>query len=48
MKDPSGSGKMVDDYWSAAQKLLADPNFVKSLKDYDKDNVNAKIIDRIR
>lgn len=48
MKDPSGSGKMVEDYWLSAQKLLADPNFVKSLKDYDKDNVPPKIIERIR
>jgi dynein heavy chain len=36
VKDPSGSGKMIDDYWQSAQKVLADPNFVKSLKDYDK------------
>ncbi len=36
VKDPSGSGKMIEDYWASAQKLLADPNFVKSLKDYDK------------
>lgn len=48
VKDPGGSGKMVDDYWASAQKILADPNFVKSLKDYDKDNVPPKIIDRIR
>jgi hypothetical protein len=23
---------MVDDYWGPAQKLLGDPNFVKTLK----------------
>lgn len=32
IKDPSGSGKMIDDYWGSAQKLLADPLFVKTLK----------------
>eukprot|EP00798_Chlamydomonas_sp_ICE-L_P020336 gene20336-27098_t len=48
VKDPSGSGKMIEDYWPSAQKLLADPNFVKSLKDYDKDNVKPSIIERIR
>lgn len=34
---------MVDDFWSSAQKLLADPNFVASLKSYDKDNVQPKV-----
>ncbi|KAG2482389.1 hypothetical protein HYH03_018685 [Edaphochlamys debaryana] len=48
IKDPSGSGKMIDDYWVSAQKLLADPLFVKSLKEYDKDAVPQKIIERIR
>ncbi|KXZ49087.1 hypothetical protein GPECTOR_23g2 [Gonium pectorale] len=47
-KDPSGSGKMIDDYWGSAQKLLADPMFVKILKEYDKDAVPPRIIDRIR
>ncbi|GIL57271.1 hypothetical protein Vafri_12526 [Volvox africanus] len=48
IKDPSGSGKMIDDYWGSAQKLLADPLFVKTLKEYDKDAVPPKIMDRIR
>ena len=29
-------------------QVLADPNFVTSLKTYDKDNVKPAIIDRIR
>ncbi|GLC41774.1 hypothetical protein PLESTM_001238200 [Pleodorina starrii] len=48
IKDPSGSGKMIEDYWGSAQKLLADPMFVKTLKEYDKDAVPPKIIERIR
>ncbi|GFR52768.1 hypothetical protein Agub_g15379 [Astrephomene gubernaculifera] len=48
IKDPSGSGKMIDDYWGSAQKLLADPLFVKTLKEYDKDAVPPRIIERIR
>lgn len=43
IKDPGGSGKMIDDYWASAQKVLTDPNFIKSLKDYDKDNVPPKV-----
>ncbi|KAG2436335.1 hypothetical protein HXX76_006644 [Chlamydomonas incerta] len=48
VKDPGGSGKMIDDYWGSAQKLLADPKFVQTLKEYDKDSVPPKIIERIR
>ncbi|KAJ3092439.1 Dynein heavy chain 3, axonemal [Quaeritorhiza haematococci] len=48
IKDPSGSGKMVEDYWGPALKMLGDPHFLQSLKTYDKDNIDAKIIERIR
>jgi len=48
LKDPSGSGKMIDDFWPSAQKVLTDPNFIKTLKAYDKDNVPPAIIERIR
>lgn len=48
VKDPGGSGKMIEDYWGSAQKLLADPKFVQTLKEYDKDSVPPKIIERIR
>jgi dynein heavy chain len=43
VKDPGGSGKMVDDYWPSAQKVLTDPNFIRTLKEYDKDNVPPKV-----
>ena len=32
----------------SVSQVLADPNFVTSLKTYDKDNVKPAIIDRIR
>ncbi|XP_065826535.1 dynein axonemal heavy chain 3-like isoform X2 [Oscarella lobularis] len=46
--DPSGSGKMIEDYWGTSQKLLGDLKFLESLKTYDKDNIPAAIIKRIR
>ena len=48
IKDPSGSGKMVEDYWGSAQKVLSDSHFLQSLKEFDKDNINPKIIEKIR
>uniref|UniRef100_A0A0A9Z4J1 Dynein heavy chain 3, axonemal n=1 Tax=Lygus hesperus TaxID=30085 RepID=A0A0A9Z4J1_LYGHE len=46
--DPSGSGKMIDDYWGPSQKLLGDLRFLESLKAYDKDNIPPAIMKRIR
>ena len=46
--DPSGSGKMVEDYWGPSQKLLGDLGFLNSLKNYDKDNIDPVIIKKIR
>ncbi|KAL5267409.1 hypothetical protein ACHWQZ_G004450 [Mnemiopsis leidyi] len=46
--DPSGSGKMVEDYWGPSQKLLGDLGFLNSLKAYDKDNIDAAVIKKIR
>ncbi|KAJ1562895.1 Dynein heavy chain 7, axonemal, partial [Nowakowskiella sp. JEL0078] len=48
IKDPGGSGKMVEDYWGPALKMLGDPHFLSSLKTYDKDNIDSKIIEKIR
>ncbi|KAI8904079.1 dynein heavy chain and region D6 of dynein motor-domain-containing protein [Gorgonomyces haynaldii] len=48
IKDPGGSGKMVDDYWGPSQKLLGDSHFLQSLKSYDKDNIDPNIIAVIR
>ena len=46
--DPSGSGKMVEDYWGPSQKVLSDFKFLDSLKAYDKDNIPPAIIKKIR
>ena len=41
-------GKMGDDYWESAKKMLMDSKFLDSLKAYDKDNIKPKIIKKIR
>uniref|UniRef100_A0A8C4E4W3 AAA+ ATPase domain-containing protein n=1 Tax=Dicentrarchus labrax TaxID=13489 RepID=A0A8C4E4W3_DICLA len=46
--DPSGSGKMVEDFWGPSKKLLGDLKFLESLKAYDKDNIPAPNIKKIR
>ncbi|KAJ3206419.1 Dynein heavy chain 7, axonemal [Entophlyctis luteolus] len=48
IKDPGGSGKMVEDFWGPAQKLLGDSHFLQGLRSYDKDNIDPKIIEKIR
>ncbi|KAK2921231.1 hypothetical protein Q8A73_000716 [Channa argus] len=46
--DPGGSGKMIEDFWGPSKKLLGDLKFLESLKAYDKDNIPAPYIKRIR
>ncbi|KAG7264995.1 hypothetical protein CRUP_017155 [Coryphaenoides rupestris] len=46
--DPGGSGKMVEDFWGPSKKLLGDMKFLDNLKAYDKDNIPAASIKRIR
>ncbi|XP_028284148.1 dynein heavy chain 3, axonemal [Parambassis ranga] len=46
--DPSGSGKMIEDFWGPSKKLLGDLKFLESLKTYDKDNIPAPNIKKIR
>lgn len=47
-KPDSNTGKMVDDYWGASQKLLGDMKFLDRLKNYDKDNIAVAIMKKIR
>ncbi|XP_078610604.1 dynein axonemal heavy chain 3-like isoform X1 [Branchiostoma floridae x Branchiostoma japonicum] len=47
-RKPDGSGKMVEDYWGPSQKLLGDMKFLDHLKTYDKDNIPAPVIKKIR
>lgn len=46
--DPSGSGRMVLDYWRTAQKMIGDPKFLESLRLYDKDDIPVAVIKKIR
>ena len=48
MPDPSGSGKMIQDYWGPGKKMLGDMKFLTSLIEFDKDNIPAKNIKEIR
>ena len=46
--DPTGTGKMVEDYWGPSQKMLSDFKFLDTLKTYDKENINPAIMKKIR
>ncbi|TNN39925.1 Dynein heavy chain 7, axonemal [Liparis tanakae] len=46
--DPAGTGKKVLDFWGPSKKLLGDMNFLRDLKDYDKDNIPASVMQTIR
>ncbi|XP_076842922.1 dynein axonemal heavy chain 3 [Brachyhypopomus gauderio] len=46
--DPGASGKMIEDYWGPSKKLLGDMKFLENLKAFDKDNIPAAYIKRIR
>lgn len=39
---------MIEDYWGPSKKLLGDLKFLESLKSYDKDNIPAASIKKIR
>eukprot|EP00743_Colponemidia_sp_Colp-15_P006911 GILK01007459.1.p1 GENE.GILK01007459.1~~GILK01007459.1.p1 ORF type:complete len:1899 (+),score=393.41 GILK01007459.1:93-5789(+) len=47
IKDPNGGMNMVNDFWGPAQKMLSDTNFLKGLKDFDKDNISEEIMKKI-
>jgi len=42
------TGRMEEDWWEPSIKLLSDMKFLDHLKDYDKDNIDPKVIDNIR
>ncbi|XP_063710592.1 dynein axonemal heavy chain 3-like [Symsagittifera roscoffensis] len=46
--DPSGSGKMVEDYWGPSLKLLGDMKFLEYLQQFDKDNIPGPVMKKIR
>uniref|UniRef100_A0A673A977 Dynein axonemal heavy chain 12 n=1 Tax=Sphaeramia orbicularis TaxID=375764 RepID=A0A673A977_9TELE len=46
--DPAGTGKKILDYWGPSKKLLGDMNFLRDLKEYDKDNIPVSVMQKIR
>ncbi|XP_034168074.2 LOW QUALITY PROTEIN: dynein axonemal heavy chain 12 [Pangasianodon hypophthalmus] len=48
INDPAGTGKKIEDYWGPSKKLLGDMNFLRDLKEYDKDNIPAQVMHKIR
>uniref|UniRef100_A0A8D3BVT1 Dynein axonemal heavy chain 12 n=1 Tax=Scophthalmus maximus TaxID=52904 RepID=A0A8D3BVT1_SCOMX len=46
--DPAGTGKKILDYWGPSKKLLGDMNFLRDLKDYDKDHIPVPVMQKIR
>jgi dynein heavy chain len=46
--DPTGSGKMILDFWGPSKKVLGDMSFLEKLKDYDKENIKPAVMQVIR
>lgn len=46
--DPSGSGKMIEDYWPSSKRILGDIKFLESLHNFNKDNISPAIMRQIR
>ncbi|MGH0136030.1 UNVERIFIED_CONTAM: hypothetical protein FKN15_058794 [Acipenser sinensis] len=40
--------KIILDYWGPSKKLLGDMNFLRDLKEYDKDNIPVPVMQKIR
>lgn len=47
-RKPDGKGGMFDDYWGPSLKLISDMKFLEKLKSFDKDNIPAPIMKKIR
>ncbi|XP_059479374.1 dynein axonemal heavy chain 3-like [Neocloeon triangulifer] len=45
---PSGSGKMIEDFWAPSLRLIGEIKFLDSLKSYEKDDIPPHIMARIR
>lgn len=46
MKDKSGL-KMVTDWWAASLKILGNPRLLDDLRNYDKESIDLKTVERI-
>ncbi|KAI5062354.1 hypothetical protein GOP47_0022893 [Adiantum capillus-veneris] len=47
-KQPDGKGGFLLDYWKPSVTLLNNRDFLLNLKDFDKDNIDPKIMTKIR
>ncbi|XP_066529410.1 dynein axonemal heavy chain 12 [Hoplias malabaricus] len=48
INDTAGTGQKILDYWGPSKKLLGDMNFLRDLKEYDKDNIPVPVMHKIR
>jgi dynein heavy chain len=39
---------MVDDYWEASKRMLMEDDFLNSLREYNRDNIDQSIIKKIK
>ncbi|XP_015263237.1 PREDICTED: dynein heavy chain 12, axonemal, partial [Gekko japonicus] len=46
--DPAGIGGKILDYWGPSKKVLGEMNFLKDLREYDKDNIPVSVMQKIR
>lgn len=44
----AATGRKILDYWGPSKRILSDMAFLQTLKEFDKDNINADIMKRIR
>merc|ERR1719313_1830716 len=44
----ANTGRMEDDYWPVALKMLAEMNFLASLKNFDKDSIPAPVMKKLQ
>ena len=47
-KQPDGKGGFMLDYWKPSVTLLNNRDFLQNLKDFDKDNIDTKVMTKIR
>ncbi|XP_041955531.1 dynein heavy chain 12, axonemal isoform X1 [Alosa sapidissima] len=48
INDPAGTGQKILEYWGPSKKLLGDMNFLRDLREYDKDNIPVPVMSKIR
>eukprot|EP00966_Prymnesium_polylepis_P257875 5956968-Prymnesium_polylepis.2 len=45
---PNGSGGTVLDFWGPSKTMMSDAHFLQSLFEYDKDNIPASVIEKVK